>query len=42
MAIVDRTVFQLVVTSQQGVAPEALTTLAIEAADKIRGASTKA
>ncbi len=42
VAIVDRTVFQLVVTSQHGVTPEALTTLAIKAADKIRGANTKA
>ncbi len=42
VAIVDRTVFQLAVTSQHGVTQEVLTSLAVKAADKIRGANAKA
>ncbi|MGA9872634.1 MAG: hypothetical protein WBQ44_16030 [Rhodococcus sp. (in: high G+C Gram-positive bacteria)] len=37
VAVVDRTVVQLVVTSQEGVDPDALTALAETAVDRIRG-----
>ncbi|MDJ0393104.1 hypothetical protein QMK17_07140 [Rhodococcus sp. G-MC3] len=40
VAVVDRTVVQFVVTSQEGVDPASFTTLATAAADKIRGANT--
>ena len=40
VAVVDRTVMQLVVTSQEGADPAAVTDLAKTAAEKIRGANT--